>query len=186
MSTATLFPALLTAEEYLRLPDSGRPTELVRGRVIPMNVPKPRHGQVCSRVDRFVGNFADGHDLGHVACNDSGVITERDPDTVRGADVCFYSYSKVPRGPFPEGYLPVPPDAVFEILSPDNRRPKVLTKVGEYLEANVTVVCVLDPESETVEVFREKGPSQTLSGDDELTLPDVLPGFSVPVRRFFE
>ena len=35
----------------------------------------------------------DEHDLGHVLSNDSGVITERDPDTVRGADISFYSYT---------------------------------------------------------------------------------------------
>jgi Uma2 family endonuclease len=57
MSTATLSPALLTAEEYLRLPDSDRPTELVRGRVVAMNVPKPRHGQVCSRVEAAARRF---------------------------------------------------------------------------------------------------------------------------------
>ena len=60
------------------------------------------------------------------------------------------------------------------------------TKIGEYLEANVTVVCVLDPETETVEVFRANRPSQTLTRDDELTLPDVLGDFRVPVRLFFE
>ena len=80
---------LLTAEEYARLPDNGRPTELVRGRVIEMNPPAPRHGQVCFRVGRIVAEFAEAHGIGQIICNDSGVITERDPDTVRGADVVF-------------------------------------------------------------------------------------------------
>ena len=37
---------LLTAEEFLLLPDEGVPKELVRGRVIPLAVSTPRHGQV--------------------------------------------------------------------------------------------------------------------------------------------
>src|SRR6266516_3050406 len=102
MSSAnpTLAEPLCTAEEYARLPDRGVPTELVRGRVVTTNVPPPRHGQVCSKIDRLVGNHADEHGLGHVVVNDSAVVTERGPDTVRGADVAFYSYARVPRGPF--------------------------------------------------------------------------------------
>ena len=62
--------------------------------------------------------FCDEHNLGHVVSNDSGVVTERDPDTVRGADVAFYSYGRVPPGPFPRGYLAVAPELVFEVRSP--------------------------------------------------------------------
>src|SRR5688572_979655 len=116
MSTVT--EPLLTAEQYRLLPTDGRRTELIRGKVVEMNVPAPRHGYYCSKVDRILGNFAEEHDLGRVMCNDSGVVTERGPDTVRGADVCYYSYRSVPRGPLPEGYLPVPPELVFEVRSP--------------------------------------------------------------------
>src|SRR5271165_6064284 len=41
---------LLTAQEYLQLPDRGIPTELVRGRVVERNVPAPRHGEICVNV----------------------------------------------------------------------------------------------------------------------------------------
>src|SRR6266542_3658010 len=97
--------ALLTAEEYYWLPDNGQPTELVRGRVVPVNMPYPRHGQICGKVMRLLGSFLDRHDVGHLLSNDSGVVTERGPDTVRGPDVAFYSYARVPRGPLPQGYL---------------------------------------------------------------------------------
>jgi hypothetical protein len=50
--------------------------------------------------------FCDGR-LGHVLSNDSGVVTERDPDTVRDADVCYYPYTKVPPGPLGNDYLDV-------------------------------------------------------------------------------
>src|SRR5207249_472230 len=121
MSPAAPPPAaekLLTAEEYLRLPDNGQPTELVRGKVVSVNVPTPRHGQICGQVAYLLRRFLEDHDVGHVVCNDSGVLTERDPDTLRGADVAYYSYQRVPRGPLPAGYLPVAPEVVFEVRSP--------------------------------------------------------------------
>jgi Uma2 family endonuclease len=177
---------LLTAEEYAQLPDRGVPTELVRGRVIEMNVPAPRHGQICSKVDRIIGSYADERGLGHVLTNDSGVITRRGPDTVRGADVAYYSYARVPRGPLPRGYLTVVPELVFEVRSPTDRWSELFVKVGEYLEAGVSVVCLLDQVSERVVVCRAEEPPVTLQGDDELHLPDVLGEFRVAVRRFFE
>lgn len=183
MSIAT---TLLTAEEFARLPDNGRPTELVRGQVVTMNVPSPRHGQVCVKVVRILGDFVEEHDLGHVVSNDAGVITGRDPDTVRGADVAFYSYAKVPKGPLPKEYLPVPPEVVFEIRSPTDRRSQVLAKVAEYLEVGVSAVCVLDPESNSAQVFYQDQPLAVLSADDDLTFPELLGEFRVPVGRFFE
>ena len=183
MATAT---ALMTAEEYAALPDLGRPTELVRGEIIEMNVPTPRHGQVCGNTCYLVRQYKQSHDTGHVATNDAGVLTARDPDTVRGPDVWFISYKKVPRGPLPAKYLDVAPDVAFEIKSPSDIWTEILAKVAEYLEAGVGVVCVLDPETESARVFYPDRPFEILTGDDELTFPEHLPGFRVPVRLFFE
>ncbi len=177
---------LLTAEEYANLPDTGVPTELVRGRVIEMNVPAPRHGEICCKVARIIGNHADEHGLGRVVVNDSGVITEHDPDTLRGADAAFYSYDRVPRGPLPAGYLAVVPELVFEVRSPTDRWQRLFAKAAEYLEAGVSVVCLLDQMSERVLVCRAEEAPITLQGDDELHLPNILGDFRVPVRRFFE
>ncbi len=176
---------LLTADEFWALPESRRPMELVRGRIEYMNVPGPRHGQLCGRADRIFGNFVDEHGLGHVLTNDSGVVTEHDPDTVRGMDVCFYSYSRLPKGPLPAKYVEVVPEIVVEVRSPDDRWKRILKKVSEYLEAGVAAVCVLDPKTEPAFLYTADD-EQKLSADELLTFPDILPGFAVPVRRFFE
>lgn len=183
MSTAV---KLITAEEYARMPDPGVPTELVRGEVVEMNIPKPRHGEVCARTVRLLGNFADANGLGHVTSNDAGVITERDPDTVRGGDVWFISYQKIPRGPLPQQYLEVAPDIVVEVKSTFDRWVEVHAKVAEYLTARVGVVCVLDPETETARLYYADKPEVILSGDDAVEFPDQLPGFSVRAAAFFE
>src|SRR5262245_1454290 len=185
--SATVAETLLTAEQYALLPDNGVPTELIRGRVVQMNMPAPRHGYFCNKVGRILGNFAEEHDLGRVMCNDSGVITERGPDTVRGADVCYYSFTRLPKGPVPEGYLAVVPELLFEVRSPTDRWSKIIGKVGEYLNAGVLVVCVLDPQTETLTVYPADEIQRVLTPDDDLTLPDLLgPDFRMAVRRFFE
>ena len=184
MSTA-IAPQLLTAEAYARL-DVDHPTELVRGVVHHIPPPRSRHGQVCSRIARIIGNYCDAHELGHVLSNDAGVITEREPDTVRGGDVIFYDFRRVPKGKLPAGYVQVPPDLVFEVLSPDDRQSKVLRKVTEYLLAGVKVVCVLDPEDETLRVYRDDKAEEVLRTDHDFSVPDILIGFSCLVGKFFE
>jgi Uma2 family endonuclease len=177
---------LLTAQEYLQLPDRGIPTELVRGRVVERNVPAPRHGEICVNVIALLNPHIRANQLGRLVGNDGGVVTQRGPDTVRGADVAFYSYSRIPPGPLPKGYLDVVPELVFEVRSPTDRWAKILAKVAEYLEAGVSVVCVLDQVSETVQIFRNEELRHTLHNSDELHLPDILGDFRVPVQRFFE
>lgn len=96
MATVELLEQM-TADEFGRRPDPGYPEELVRGRVVAMSVPDRRHGYVCGRADRILGNFVDDREIGRVMCNDSGVITQRDPDTVRGADVVSRHSRRFPR-----------------------------------------------------------------------------------------
>jgi Uma2 family endonuclease len=119
MSTASVSaPVLLTAEEYAEQADPGYPEELVRGRIVPLAQPKPRHGEICNRTGRILGDCAEYRDLGRVLSNDTGVITERSPDTVRGADISFYRFARVPKGRLPNRYLDVAPDLIVEVLSP--------------------------------------------------------------------
>ena len=183
MATAT---EPMTAEEFATRPDPGYPEELVQGRIVSMPPATPRHGKVCGETHFILRSHAGPHDLGHVLSNDSGVVTGRDPDTVRGADISFYSYAKIPKGKFPRGYLNIVPDLVVEVRSDDDRWRDILAKVHEYLDAGVKVVIVLDPDPERAHIFRPDQAPRDLGPDDELTVPDLLGDFRVAVRRFFE
>jgi Uma2 family endonuclease len=105
---------------------------------------------------------------------------------VRGADVAYYSYARLPKGPVPAGYGPELPELVVEVCSENDRWPGILEKVSEYLNAGVLVVVVLDPEPRVAHVFSVQGPPRRLGAEDELTFPDLLEGFTVRVGRFFE
>lgn len=184
MATATP-TRLLTAEEYAQRPDPGHPEELVRGEIVPMPQPGRRHGQVCFEAAFILGGHIRQHDLGHVLTNDAGVITERGPDTVRGPDVAFYSYARLPKGALGSGYGPEVPDLVVEVRSPSERWIDLHEKVGEYLKVGVRAVIVLEPEGRTAHVFTPDAMPQRLGPEDELSVPEILGEFRVPVARFF-
>jgi Uma2 family endonuclease len=184
MATAT---SIMAAEEYMDLPDSfDRPIELVKGELVTMTPPLPRHGEICSQIIYLLRKYFDEHPAGRVLCNDSSMITERGPDTVRGPDVAYYSYDRLPKGPLPQGLLPVSPDMIFEVRSPNDRWGELHTKVAEYLNVNVKAVCVVDDETRTIHVFFADVPPQILTVDDDFALPEILGEFMVKVERFFE
>ena len=83
MSTTT-HKKLLTAEEFFLIPDpgDGSQQELVRGEIVTMPPPGGMHGVTCLKTGRRLGNFAEEHDRGTVASNDTGFITQRGPDSV--------------------------------------------------------------------------------------------------------
>jgi Uma2 family endonuclease len=72
------------------------------------------------------------------------------------------------------------------VRSPTDRWKAILTKVAEYLNAGVLVVCVLDSQTETLNVYRQDDPPQVLTTVDELTLPELHGDFRVAVQSFFE
>lgn len=188
MATATMPapPALLTAEQFAALPDDGRITELVKGVVIEMPSPSFQHCEVCANVAGELRQYVKSRQLGRVVSNDAGVVTERDPDSVRGADVAYFSFERLPKSVTPDPYPEVAPELVFEVRSPSDRTGALMTKVGEYLNGGVKVVCVVDPEKQTVSIHTKDEPARVLTAADELTLPEVFPDFRVAVRAFFE
>lgn len=177
----------MTAEDFGNRPCPGYPEELVEGRIEAMPPPGARHGQLCGLLARLLGAYLDAHRLGHLVTNDTGIVTQRGPDTVRGADIAIYSFEKVPAGPLPSGYLDVAPDLVIEILSPSDRWPGVLRKVAEYLEIGVPWILVIDPQSRSAQVYKLDSPGKNLTEQDDLPLPKLFgDGLQVPLSRLFD
>ncbi len=178
--------ALMTAEEFGQMPDNGRRTELVQGRIIELPQPGFLHGLICVQISSLMAVHVRQHDLGRVVSNDSGIVTRRDPDSVRGADVAFYSFGRLPKGTTPSLYPEVAPELVVEVRSPSERWRDVHAKVAEYLALGVLVVCVLDPEPRSAHLYYPDQPNRTLGPEDELSVPECLGDFRVGVGRLFD
>ncbi len=143
------------------------------------------HGRVQGNVYLAVKLFVRQHQLGSVTV-ESGVITDRGPDTVRGPDVAYWSYQRVPKGEDPVVYANEPADLVAEVVSPSNTKQRMTAKVREYFDSGVRQVWVVHPEERTVTVYTKPGDGTVLWEDATLTGGDVLPGFSCPVAEFFQ
>ena len=177
---------LLTAEEFMQQDDLEAPVELLRGVVSDLPFSFPRHGQVCATVGCELANHVFERSLGYILSNHTCILTARNPDTVRCCDICYISRIKVPSVKLTGYFLPAPPDVIVEVLSPEELWPEVESKVVDFLQAGVTVVCVVDPTTETARIYRNDRDEEQLKNGDLVTFDDVLPGFSVPLKQLFE
>lgn len=178
---------LMTAEEFVKLHGHESGVELVKGRIVRLPMPGGKHGEVCVKASYLLMQYVLAQKCGRVLGNHTFVRTTRGPDSYRGADVLFISYERLPKDqPTPDGPMEVAPELAIEVRSPFDRLNQLTAKAAEYLEAGVSVVLILDPNTESAAVFTSDELPRRYHNGDELTLPSVLPGFRVPVKALFE
>lgn len=176
---------LVTADQFIRLPDDGFRYELVEGRLVPMTLPGARHGELTMRLGSELHRFVEAGDLGVVFAAETGFHLAHAPDTVRAPDVSFVRKDRLPDDGLPAGYWLGAPDLAVEVMSPNDSKPEVGKKVHEYLRRGARLVWVVFPKKRSVVVYRLDAPVLMLSEGDTLDGGDVLPGFSYPLARLF-
>ena len=175
---------LVTADELLKLPrGEGKRYELIRGVLIQRMPTGDPHGETVARVSHLIFGYADENDYGLVRSGEPGYRLERDPDTVRAADVAWIAPGRIPEGT--QGYPELAPDLAVEVKSPSNSNPEMAAKAQMWLCYGSRIALVLDPDSVTVRMYRPNSEPVALGQDDILDLGDLLPGFSTAVWRFF-
>lgn len=175
----------MTAEQLLTLDLPNKSTELVQGRLIVREPPSTYHGLVQSRLNILVGSYVMKHQLGAVFGQDTGFKIASDPDTVRAPDLAFVTRERVALIGT-RGYSSLAPDFAAEILSPDDRPGEVLAKVGEWLEAGVRLVWVIDPDRRVASAYRSDGTVRSVPSDGSLDGENVMPGFRCHLSEVFE
>jgi Uma2 family endonuclease len=185
---ATVETRLMTAEEFYewvhRPENRDRCWELERGEIVEMSRPGKRHGMICGNVTRILGNHAVQRKKGYVCSNDTGVVVERKPDTVRGPDVLFFDdASQVEQ--VEEKYGETPPLLAVEVLSPNDTTGKVMRRVREQKRFGTRLIWVLDPDAQNVIVCQPGQEDKIVEADEDLTGEDVLPEFRCRVAEFF-
>ncbi len=170
---------LMTAEDLLK-PGVPERADLVRGVLVIHEPPGFRHGEITARLTMALGNYVDTHHLGRVVAGDAGFKLQSVPDTVRGADIAFISWERMPQES-PVGFPALGPDLAVEVLSPGDRPGETLAKVADWLSAGTRLVWVIDAERRLARVYRADGTETTLDAEAVLDGEDVLPGFSATV-----
>lgn len=160
------------ADQLAALPGDGNRYELAKGVLLMMSPSGWRHGRVVGELHGLLWQHVRANALGTLFGAETGFLLSEDPDTVRAPDLAFIAVENLPDEP-PEGaYWPGPPDLAVEVLSPSDRTGDVDAKIRDWLTSGARCVWVVDPDLETVTVYRSatdvviRTRGQRLEGDD--------------------
>lgn len=178
-------PALVTADDLWKRHASGQHGELVRGEFCDLMPPGVLHAWIVARIAGLLYVYLVDRNIGTVLAGDHGVVVERNPDTVRGPDVAFYSFQTMPLNPDILGFTDLVPELVVEVRSPNDSRADIHDKAMMWLGHGVQVVWVVLPQTRQIDVYRASAQTETLSESDYLVGDNVLPDFRCPVSDMF-
>jgi Uma2 family endonuclease len=172
----------LTYEDYVLIPEDGRRHEIIDGEHYVTAAPFLRHQSISGRFNQHLSNFLDEHDLGKVFAAPTDVLLS--PHDIVQPDLVFVSKER-------SGLLKKiqgAPDLLIEILSESTRKLDEGIKLRRYEHFGVREYWLVDPQRETLRVYRltESGfqLAADLSKDDILSTP-LLPGLKLAVADIF-
>lgn len=184
-------PRKITYEEWLQMPETNQPCEIIDGEMKTSPAPNLPHpflvGEVLALLRERVPK-----DRGLVLSSPVDVIVSRSPFKTRQPDVMLVLFRE-------EGWqnlqavLEAPPgevipDLVVKVLSPSERRQSVEEKIEDYRRIGVREFWLVSPEAETVEVLRlSKGGIERIGlyGRGDTVRSELLPELQMDTNRLF-
>jgi len=169
-------------DRFVTLPENTeRNFEFIAGEIVEKMVSNPRSSAICAFVLAMVIVHVFQHDLGRVTGADGGYMIGGEKYI---PDAAYISKVRQPVQPT-DAYNPLPPDLAVEVLSPSNTDDEMRVKVANYLAVG-TLVWVIDPDKQRVEVYRSGQTVRMLGMNDVLDGGDVLPDFKLAVKDIFK
>ena len=178
-------PGLATVDDVVAIHNrENRLCELVDG-VLVEKVMGFLESQFACILIHILMSYLDRNPVGVVA-GEGGMICLA-PGLVRIPDVSFVSRDQFPDGKV--GREPVPflsPTLAVEILSRGNTKAEMDRKLIDYFAAGSKLVWYLDPADRSVMVYTAPDRGTRLDESQVLDGGDILPGFALPIREWFE
>jgi Uma2 family endonuclease len=171
----------LTYEDYVLLPDDGLRHEIIDGEHYVNPAPYLIHQTILMNIAVPMRLHVRQHGLGYVYIAPADVVLS--PNDVVQPDIVFVRAER--RSILTKANVQGAPDLVIEILSPSNRQYDEVVKRKRYDAMGVAEYWIVDPESETVKIYRRAGNLVPVESADPLTTP-LLPGFALTLAEVFE
>jgi Uma2 family endonuclease len=181
-------PSLRIAEHETVLAVQDEPLyEIVNGQRVELPPMSAYATWIASRLHGRLWPYVEDKGLG-MSVTEMLFVLDAEHNLRRRPDVAFVATARWPLDrALPEtGDWDVVPDLAVEVISPNDVFKDVLAKVREYFHYEVQVVWVIAPEERQVYVYDAPTHVRILTGQDELTGGEVVPGFRMPLVHLFQ
>ena len=154
--------------------------ELVDGKIIVMGPSDVYASEVGARLITFLNIWVISRALGRVFDSSGGFVLPTASKNIKAPDVSFVLAERLRRSP--RYFAQMVPDLTVEIKSQSDRLQPLEEKILQFLTLGTQVGILIDPDEETVTIYYRDGrPKMMLGNSDVVTVPELLPGWSLPV-----
>lgn len=181
----------LTYEDYCLFPEDGRRHELIDGEHWMSPAPFLKHQRIVAHLTRILDGWAEENATGSVFPAPVDVVLS--PVDVVQPDLVYVSAGRAEI--LTEANIQGAPDLVVEILSGSTRRHDLVVKRRLYERFEVAEYWVIDPDIETVTVWRLVGGELARAAELSTDAPalgeasrfesPLLPGLSIALEDLF-
>lgn len=157
--------------------------EFIAGEFVEM-VSNSYASEIAATILAAIQSFVKAHKLGRVTGADGGYHISGERYI---PDVAFISFGRQPKSSR-AAYNPNPPELAVEVVSNAEsvpERDQLRIKVSNYLAVG-TVVWIVRPEDQQIEIHAPGQAVRVYSRADTLDGAPVLPGFTLPLADVFE
>jgi len=174
----------ITWQAFEQLPSGdGWHREVVEGELIVLPPAKSRHIRVAHPVANALRPL---EKLGAwKVFVEAGYRLSDNPPTWIQPDVSVLSRERT-SATSGDDYFLKPPELAVEVVSPSETARDLTRKIDLLLAGGSLAVWVIHPGRQEVRVFAPDGTSYARRVDESLTLPELLPGWEIPVAKLFE
>jgi Uma2 family endonuclease len=139
---------------------------------------------IAATLIRLLGNYVVEHALGIIAGADG--MMRLASGLVRIPDVSCMSWEKLPGRRLPRQAIPeLAPDLAVEVMSEGNTPREMARKLDEYFSLGVCLVWLVNPLTESIEVYTSCHQSIVLDKSTTLEGGVILPGLTLPLSALF-
>ncbi|HEV8396291.1 MAG TPA: Uma2 family endonuclease [Vicinamibacterales bacterium] len=178
----------LTYDDYVHFPDDGLRHELIDGEHFVTPTPIRKHQAVCGNLFGMIWSYLREHPFGRVFAAPFDVILSNfdvvEPDLLFLTNERLGAISTTP-------WVKGAPSLVVEIGSPSTRKRDATIKRRLYERFGVDEYWIVDPELDSIDVYRltdgryQRTAQLSLEAGDVLTT-SLLPGLMLPLSTIFE
>jgi Uma2 family endonuclease len=177
----------LTYDDFVQFPDDGMRHELIDGEHYVTPSPNTKHQTLSINLTVLIGSWLERNPIGQLFHAPFDVVFSNF-DVVE-PDLLYLSNARAADALTPQHVRGVP-ELVIEIASPGTRKRDETVKRRLYERAGVSEYWVVDPEIDTVRVYRLEGEAfarviELAADAGDIVTSALLPGLEIPLSRVF-
>lgn len=182
-----LHRVVLTYDDYLRLPNDGKRYEILEGEIFVSPSPMTKHQRISRNLLAILHHHVARHKLGEVFSAPIDVVLS-DINVVQ-PDLLFVSNAR--KKIITDKNIHGAPDLVVEILSDTSEEQDRVAKKQIYARHGVKEYWLIDPDRETVEVYKLEEKSRAFRHiatyqSDEILQSALFPKLEIKLAELWE